>query len=291
MYMRHSTPFIQSVFFYGVVSALVFSGIIAFVTYSLPSQVASVRRALPPPNTLTTDVWGIFNPATGEIVAGSNVHAVRPIASVTKLFTAEAVLMSPEKNTRFTITESDVQTEGRAGKLVRGDAVTSYELLYPLLIESSNDAAHAITRHLGETYATTVYSLIESLALRDTVISEGSGLSPENVSTIYDLVHFYSHIKKTSPHILDISQLRLFINGTEDGYVNNNPAREFSSFAGGKHGFTDEAGKTFIGSFNSADGTKDIGVVFLGSSDIKADITALLAYGESVMGDSDIIAP
>lgn len=289
--MRHGTSFIRLVFFYGGASAFIFASIIAFALYSLPSQVATVKSAIPPPQTLTTDVWGIFDPVSGEIVAGNNVNAVRPIASVTKLFTAETVLMNPEKNARFAITDADVQTEGRAGKLIHGDAVTPYELLYPLLIESSNDAAHAITRHLGEAYTTSVHSLIESLALRDTVISDGSGLSSGNVSTIYDLVHFYTHIKETSPHILDISQLRLFINGTEDGYVNNNPAREFPSFVGGKHGFTDEAGKTFIGSFASENNGREIGIVLLGSHDIKADITTLLAYGESIMDDSDIIAP
>ena len=44
------------------------------------------------------------------------------------------IIYSTKKFEPFTITASDVATEGRAGKLVYGEKVTPYELLFPLLI-------------------------------------------------------------------------------------------------------------------------------------------------------------
>jgi D-alanyl-D-alanine carboxypeptidase len=59
--------------------------------------------------------------------------------------------------------------------------------------------------------------------------------------------------------------------------VNNNPGRTFSNFTGGKQGYTPEAGKTFVGSFELPNAQGEIGIVLLRSTDLKTDIGRLLA--------------
>lgn len=290
LYMYYSS-FLRRLFFYGIVSmsalGVAFAVVISFLPEQQPTKAVDVMPSIP---ALTTDVWGIFDVESGEVIAGNNIDTVRPIASITKLFTGEAVLKSAKKDEKFWITLSDVEAEGRAGKLQYGEYVSPYELLYPLLLESSNDAGHAIERHLGNEYVTTISSVTSSLGLLHTVIYDGSGLSPQNVSTVRELATYYMHVKRDEPHLLDITQVRTFITDS-DGYLNNNPARGFDSFRGGKHGFTDEAGRTFVGSFITQQNTGEMGIVLLGSDDLRGDIDLLKKYGESIWESSDILSP
>jgi D-alanyl-D-alanine carboxypeptidase len=283
--------FSKQLFLYGI-SSIIFLGFCFFASLSfIPQQQPQVHEDVKmSPPVLTTDVWGVFDVASGEVIIGDNIDTVRPIASITKLFTGEAVLKSAKKGEKFWITYSDIETEGRAGKLQYGEYVSPYELLYPLLLESSNDAGHAIQRYLGEEYMSTISSVTSSLGLSHTVIYDGSGLSPRNVSTVRELATYYVHVKQEEPHLLDITQVRTFITD-RDGYLNNNPARGFDSFRGGKHGFTDEAGRTFVGSFITQQSTREVGVILLGSNDLRGDIDLLKNYGESILNSSDILSP
>jgi len=256
--------------------------LILVVVQQLPQlqiETLSATVSVPPPP-LSTDTWGIFNPETGAVVTGNNLETKKPIASITKLFTAEAVLQSSKKDELFSVTFADINTEGRAGKLVYGEQVTPYTLLFPLLIESSNDAGEAIRRHLGNGYRDSITNIQESLTLQNTEIYDASGLSPQNQSSVKDLSIFYTYLRKNNPHILDITRLNTYIYD-DRGYVNNNPAHTLATFTGGKNGFIPEAGRTFLGTFTLPNTGDEVGVVLLGSNDILVDIQALLAYAES----------
>lgn len=228
----------------------------------------------------TTDTWALFDPDTGEILRGENLDEVRPIASITKLFTAYAATKSDLLDSAVTISWSDLNTEGRAGKLTYGERHTVRELLFPLLIESSNDAGEALRRALGNDFALELDILERELGLASTVIVDGSGLSPENVSTVADLSRFYSFLRREHPHILDITKLKLYI-GEEHGWVNNDPARELPGFSGGKNGYTYEAGRTFVGTFTIPETDREVGVVFLGSTNFSSDMNLLMDYLEN----------
>jgi D-alanyl-D-alanine carboxypeptidase len=209
---------------------------------------------------------------------------------VTKLFTALAVMESDKKDEEFSIIASDMHTEGRAGKLVAGTKTTLYDLLFPLLIESSNDAGVAISRYMGPMFMDSIQKTLESQSLAHTRIVEPTGLSPKNISTVRDLAVFYAYVHKNHPHVLDITELYTYID-EHTGYGNSNPARKFSSFSGGKQGYTDEAGKTFVGTFMVSNSGKEIGIVLLKSSDLLEDIEHILVYAESITNTSDILVP
>lgn len=275
---------------YGVSTAFVSSLLIILVLLYIPvpekKEPHTAEHSVTISQPLTTDTWGIFDLKTGAILDGKNLDEVRPIASVSKLFTALAVMKSAKQNDAFTITASDVNTEGQSGKLHYGEMVTPYTLLFPLLIESSNDAATAIARYLGDEFSTTVTDARESLMLTHTNISEPSGLSSDDTSSVRDLARAFAYIANAHPHILDITRLKMYV-ALHTGYINNNPAVEFDSYIGGKHGYTPDAGKTFVGAFHTSN--TDLGLVLLGSSDLKHDIEILQAYGGTIIASSDIL--
>ena len=242
------------------------------------------------PGLVSTDNRGIFDPETGVVIEGSKTRVVSPVASLAKLFTAVAVMQSVKKDDVLEIVASDVDTEGRSGKLIAGTKTTPYELLFPLLLESSNDAGGAIGRSLDGDFEKSKDEIIDSLSLTQTYISEPTGLSAKNVSTVTDLATFFTYIKKSYPHIVDITALNTYIT-SNTGYGNSNPIHTLSGYMGGKQGYTDEAGRTFVGTFSLPGVSREVGIVVLHSDDLMGDIKAILSYAERLSDDSDILRP
>lgn len=241
---------------------------------TLPQGDEQEARVMRVP-TLTTTAWAVFDPQTGEVLRGDNLDTERPIASLTKLFTAYMVLYTDSGAITTTITESDIETHGDFGKLRYGEKRTLSSLLFPLLIESSNDAGAAISRTLGPLYPYAVQGIVDMLGLTHTHIVDATGLSPENVSTPRNLALFFAKVKAHYPHITDITKLKLYVTDTA-GLVNNNPARNIATFVSGKQGYIPEAGKTFVGTFAYPDRDHEIGIVLLNSTDLIKDIDAIL---------------
>ena len=146
------------------------------------------------------------------------------------MFTAAAVLKSDARDTPLTIQVQDVAALGRAGRLTAGDVVTPYELVFPLVLESSNDAATAIERVLGTSLYTSISTLLVDARLENTTIVDGSGLSPYNVSTVlhyslailstllrtYSIFRNYTGISQILPHIRITTLVELLILSGEE---------------------------------------------------------------------------
>jgi D-alanyl-D-alanine carboxypeptidase len=257
-----------------LVSAFVFVGRVSYEIDPFSFFTQNEANVL---SAFTADAWGVFDPQTGRILEGERQYELRSIASITKLFTAYSAAKSGMLDEVVTISWQDLETEGRAGKLSYGDRLTMRELLFPLLIESSNDAGEAIRRKLGTNYGLSIEIVTRDLGLTNTVIVDGSGLSNENRSTVNDLALFYSYLYREHPHILDITKLKVYI-GEQNGWVNNDPAREIDTFTGGKHGYTYEAGRTFVGTFMVPGTDVELGLVLLGSSNLVEDIGSFTEY-------------
>ena len=130
--------------------------------------------------------YAVFDLQTGTEIASRNAEEVLPIASITKLVTAGVFYENTDLNATTTILWNDLNTEGAAGRLHFAEEYSHHELLFPLLLESSNDAASTMLRvdpdllmRMGERVA--------SLGLTHTRFADPSGLSSENVSTAYEL--------------------------------------------------------------------------------------------------------
>lgn len=228
---------------------------------------------------VSADAWVLFDAETGEVLAGKETEKVLPIASVTKLITAETALNNAYNlDATTTISWRATATEGTTGKLSTNEKIQARELLFPLLLESSNDAAEAIAEHVTrDVFISDMNKRVAILGMTHTMLQDPSGLSPKNVSTVSDLRILLQHLYENHRHILDITRLTTFV-GAKHVWQNNDPVFSSNGFIGGKQGFTNEAGRTFGGVFEerfSTDIVRPIGLIILGSDQMLSDITTL----------------
>jgi serine-type D-Ala-D-Ala carboxypeptidase (penicillin-binding protein 5/6) len=228
---------------------------------------------------VSADAWVLFDAETGEVLAGKETEKVVPIASVTKLITAETALNNAYNlDSTTTISWRATATEGTTGKLATNEKIQARELLFPLLLESSNDAAEAIAEHVKrDVFIADMNKRVAVLGMTHTSLADPSGLSPKNVSSASDLRILIEHLYQNHHHILDITRLTTFV-GAKHVWQNNNPVFSSNGFIGGKQGFTNEAGRTFGGVFEerfSTDIVRPIGLIILGSDKMLDDIATL----------------
>jgi len=72
-----------------------------------------------------------------------------PIASVSKLFTATVSSENQNPDDVVTMSQQALDTYGENGGFYLNQKIKVKDLIYPMLLESSNDAAEAIALHSG----------------------------------------------------------------------------------------------------------------------------------------------
>lgn len=224
--------------------------------------------------TLNVSAYAVFDVETGQVLLAHNPSTPYPIASVTKLVTAAAVLTSAQLSTTVTLTAADVATDGRAGKLESDQQYTRRELLFPLLLESSNDAATVLER--SAPLRAEMNALVQRYGATAMNLADASGLSSDNIASAQDLAVVVSGLYADEPHLFDITRLTQYI-GPYTGWINNSPFITDIGYVGGKHGYTEEAGRTAVALFaeDLSGTTRTLGYVVLGSQDLERDIASL----------------
>ncbi len=206
-----------------------------------------------------------------------------PIASLTKLMTAWVTLKYYDLAKEIKISNKSVAQEENFGKLTPGRVFPTRYLLYPLLMESSNDAAFALaTDYNGMTeagFAELMNWEAEKMNLRNTYFFNSSGLEPDekeledeiNYSTAIDLVSLTKNLLK-EPLIWGIlSTLKYNLYGPE--LINTNELLSDESFGwqdrivGGKTGYTEKAGQCMLLVIRAPKNQGFIVNVVLGSND------------------------
>ncbi len=223
---------------------------------------------------------------TGDVYAEKDAATPRPIASISKLFTALVARETIRDDRTMTVTRDDQsQTEGVPGSIRAGESFTVDELLYPLLMESNNSAAYTLARYEDAAqFIKRINQKVAALGMNATTLDDPSGLSANNVSNPTDLVTLLRHIRDYHSLLFDITGARTKTLQAENGrtysFTNFNHFAGDDGFVGGKTGFIAEAGQTYAGVFEvpTEAGTSTIAIVVLGSEDRKKDTAALLSW-------------
>ena len=206
-----------------------------------------------------TSVISVFldNKGKEKILFEKEGGKILPIASLTKLMTALVVLENYDFSKEIKISEKAVEQPEDLGKLVAERIFPVKYLLYPLLMESSNDAAFSLANDYdgmtGEKFVTLMNSAAQKLNLNDTFFVNPSGLDPEtktpetkiNYSTASDLAKLTEELLK-KPLIWEIlSTPRYNFYGPE--LLNTNELLgEIPEIVGGKTGYTYTAGGCMV---------------------------------------------
>ncbi len=262
-----------------VIFAIVYS-VSVYVAQKIESRATVVLAPLLSPITqvpaISAPQFLVFDMATAAVIVSQNADVVVPIASVTKLFAAANLLAGYDLQATTSIAWSDVAGDGGAGKLAFGQTYSYRELLFPLLIESSNDAADALSRVTEKTLITAMNEWASTTGATHTKFVDASGLADGNVSSADDIKLLLTDAFIKHPHIFDITTLPQYI-GTYTGWLNNNPVAREVGYRGGKHGYTVAANRTLVAVFNETINGHPyiLGYIMLGSDDIKTDFLTL----------------
>ena len=204
-----------------------------------------------------------------------------PMASITKLMTAVVVLDNYELDSLITITQEAVAQEGdsKFRNLTVGEKLSVENLLYTMLIESSNDAAYALTDLIGfEAFIELMNFQAEEIRMNDTYYVNPSGLEPDdpektkNYSTARDLVKLTKYILEEYPEIFEITTKNTHRVLKPDGSLHHTIGKntnkllgEYPEIIGGKTGWSPAAGGCLLTVFK-IEGKKYINVI-LGARD------------------------
>lgn len=184
-----------------------------------------------------------------RILFQKNITDRLPIASLTKIMTALIVLENMDLAKIIKINKEAINQEGEAGKLVAGEEISVKNLLYAMLLESSNDAAFAVTSDLGMDYFINLMNeKAKVLQLNNTHFSSPLGFDDEqNFSTAYDFVKLINY-SLNNQFLWQILRTSLFeasdISGTifHRWETTNKLLGILSNVFGGKTGWTLKAG-------------------------------------------------
>ncbi|MES2059683.1 MAG: serine hydrolase [Patescibacteria group bacterium] len=214
---------------------------------------------------------------TGEIIIEKNQNDVHPIASVSKLITALVAKANMDQHKPVTVSRSSIDIYGSSGGLSQGEKILVTDLYYPLLMESSNDAAEVFAEGYGyDDFINLMNKQAGDIGMASTSFFEPSGLSEKNVSTARDLFKLAGYITNEHPDIWDITRVRQYsIRGHAWG--NSSQISRKVSFIGGKNGFTYEANETAVVVLNIPleGGIRRIGITLLKSNAREVDVNAL----------------
>lgn len=176
-----------------------------------------------------------------------------PIASITKLMSSIVVTENITLDRYVYINDQQLlETYGQTNGLEVGNKFRLYELLYPLLTESSNDAASLIGEYMGQEKTVQMMNdKARAIMMEKTVFKDTSGFDFNNVSTAKDLFYLGKYTKNITPLLLDISRgEKVKIYGKLDfdfaKMKNKNIFWQEDNFIGGKTGYLDEAKNTGI---------------------------------------------
>jgi len=224
--------------------------------YLQPKKLTEFPQ-LSAPNYLVADL------DSGFVFAENNYQEQVPIASLTKLMTAIIIAEIVDLRKSILVTSKMLETSKSTKGLAAGKTFQAVELFYPLLIESSNDAAEVLSRFLGREWTINLMNKkAEAILMTDTKFVDPSGLSPQNVSTVQDLFYLARYILITRPMFLEISRggevWTFSIPISFQNLENKNIFFDNPDFLGGKTGFITISQSTglFIFRFPLEDGSE-----------------------------------
>ncbi len=218
---------------------------------------------------------------TGEIILSKNQDQKFSIASISKLMTALVASEIANPNDIAQVSKKALATEGKNGSLRIGEKIKIIDLLYPLLLESSNDAAEIIAEYFTRyVFIKKMNQKAENLKMSSTSYEDPSGLSPKNQSTVSDMFKLIGYLNQQKQDLLQITNKQSYSN-KKHSWSNINQFLNKNGYFGGKSGYTDEAKQTVISLFSiplGEKGDRPIAIALLASQDRYKDVENILKY-------------
>lgn len=258
------------------------SGLKRTVRYTATEEedlINSAVDALPssPDGKISANSYLLKNLTRGDVPIELNSDRVMPIASITKLVTAVIARKYMDQDDKISISRTVMATYGNTANFKIGERFKVSDLMYPLLMVSSNDAAEAIAEFYGKKdFVQKMNDFVQDIGAYRTYFADPSGLSKSNVSTANDLSIILDWIMDNDPEIISITSLKskTIRNHT---WINPTHFLSWSYYLGGKNGYTPEANRTSAALFTAGANKNVYAVIILDSDSRDADTVRLLS--------------
>ncbi|MGU3500080.1 serine hydrolase [Mycobacterium sp. C31M] len=228
--------------------------------------IVTAAGTAPVPGDVSAEAWLIADLDSGEVIAAKDPHGRHRPASVIKVLVAMASIQELPINRTVTGTEGDEHAEGSSVGVKIGERYTINDLLHGLLMVSGNDAAHALAMQLGgmDTALQKINALARKLGARDTRAATPSGLDGPGMSTsAYDVGLFYRYAWQNDTFTKIVGSEK-YPWPTYELENDNKLLHNYPGALGGKTGYTDDAGQTFVGAAER-DGRRLVAVLLKGT--------------------------
>ncbi len=229
----------------------------------------------------------LIDVSTGRVLFQYNSEEKLPVASTTKVMTAYLALENSDLQEVVTASEEASKVEGSSIYLEDGEKLTMEEMLYGLMLDSGNDAAHAIAEHISGSksqFSREMTDKAKKLGAKNTQFQNPHGLPEEShYSTAYDMTlitskalqnTMFSEIVSTEKH-----QISKGDNCEKKRYLSNDNKilHDQEIVDGVKTGWTEKAGRCLI--FSGSYQERQVVGTVLNAPDMYQDAKQLLNHG------------
>ena len=258
---------------------LIAGGSTALVALQHTSELAAVSSASTPTigdPILAAKAAVVFDPRDGSIVYAKNPNEVMPLASITKLMTAEILLTAESPDIEISISSHALSMKEAESdqKFTTGDSATLDQLIRIGLVASSNVAMQAAAESLGEGYLSRMNEVARNLGLLNTHFYNPTGLDTNGTSSgayagAYDVARLAALFYKQNPEYFTLTRqpsVSVVVGEkTITAKATALPLLSIPGFIGAKTGYTDLAGGNLVALFD-VEINHPIIIVVLGST-------------------------
>ncbi len=176
---------------------------------------------------------------------------------------------------------------GVTTNLFAGESYRIVELFYPLLIESSNDAAMALAGYFGKNSTVSKMNIkAKMILMNSSSFADVSGYDPLNTSTAIDLFQLTRYISNVRPLFWDITKGKKVLSFGSNRFLdtkfwNKNIFFLDGTLIGGKTGFIKASKSTGIFVFNFKDNqgnSRRLAFIILNTDYLKRDTQRLYSW-------------
>ena len=228
---------------------------------------------------------------SGRILWQRNADKPMPPASTTKIMTAIVVLENTQLDKTITADERAAAAPKVRMGLEKGEKLTVEQLLYALMLQSSNDAAVALAVGVGgsvENFCDMMNKKAAEIGCKDTHFVTPNGLDEgDHHTTAYDMALIAAYALDNEDFVRITQTKNISFSSNKKSYSIYNHDRFLSEYQGAlgiKTGFTGKAGHCFAGAAKR-DGMTLVSVVFAsgwgntGKENKWKDTKKLMNYG------------
>jgi D-alanyl-D-alanine carboxypeptidase len=195
--------------------------------------------------------WLIADLKNNFVIDGSNIKEKIPVASLTKLMTALVAIEYINIENLVSVDSKSIVSTSKS-RLKSGEKYSVYQLLFPLLLESSNESAEALANYLGRNlFIQRMNSKAKAIGMINTNFVDPSGSGAENISTTEDLFVLAKYIYNNRRFVFDLANTEKMkkITATYGSPIwkdlgNFNNFTNIAGFVGGKNGQSTSALQT-----------------------------------------------